>query len=189
MAGYRPKGRKESDTTEQLSPAQLLLYTQCKQPGSPLFQLTWPAVLTTPSSRLSLLSSCHHLRRVSVLTLPPPPPPFPPSLLSSLEAAVRHYYYFLAYTIPFLAPSSPHGVMQQKLKKQKQKQKVKVSQSCLTLCVPVDSPWNSPGQNTGVGSLSLFQGIFPTQGSNPGLPHCRWILYQLSHKGSPGILC
>ena len=40
------------------------------------------------------------------------------------------------------------------------------------------SPWNSPGQNTGVGSLSLLQGIFPTQGSNPGLPHCRWFLYQ-----------
>ena len=50
------------------------------------------------------------------------------------------------------------------------------------------SPRNSPGQNTGVGSLSLSQGIFPTQGSNPGLPHCRWILYQLSHKGSPRIL-
>ena len=47
------------------------------------------------------------------------------------------------------------------------------------------SPWNSPGQNTGVGSLSLLQGIFPTQGSNPGLLHCRRILYQLSHKGSP----
>ena len=47
------------------------------------------------------------------------------------------------------------------------------------------SPWNSPGQNTGVGSLSLLQGIFPTQGLNAGLPHCRWILYQLSHKGSP----
>ena len=47
------------------------------------------------------------------------------------------------------------------------------------------SSWNSPGQNTGVGSLSLLQGIFPTQGSNPGLPCCRWILYQLSHKGSP----
>ena len=44
------------------------------------------------------------------------------------------------------------------------------------------SPWNSPGQNTGVGSLSLLQGIFPTQGSNPGLPHCRQVLYQLSHK-------
>ena len=40
------------------------------------------------------------------------------------------------------------------------------------------------GQNTGVGSLSLLQGIFPTQGSNPGLPHCGQILYQLSHKGS-----
>ena len=45
------------------------------------------------------------------------------------------------------------------------------------------SPWNSPGQNTGVGSLSLLQGIFPTQGSNPGLLHCRQILYQLSHQG------
>ena len=47
---------------------------------------------------------------------------------------------------------------------------------------------NSPGQNTGVSSLSLFQGIFPMQGSNPGLLHCRWILYQLSHKGGPRIL-
>ena len=44
------------------------------------------------------------------------------------------------------------------------------------------SPWNSPGQNTGVGCLSLLQGIFPTQGLNPGLLHCRRILYQLSHK-------
>jgi len=50
------------------------------------------------------------------------------------------------------------------------------------------SPWNSPGQNTGVGSLSLLQGIFPTQGLNPGLPHYRQILYQLSHQGSPKIL-
>ena len=50
------------------------------------------------------------------------------------------------------------------------------------------SPWNSPGQNTGVGSPSLLQGIFPTQELNPGLPHCRHILYQLSHKGSPIIL-
>ena len=47
------------------------------------------------------------------------------------------------------------------------------------------SSWNSPGQNTRVSSLFLLQGIFPTQGSNPGLPHSRWILYQLSHKGSP----
>ena len=50
------------------------------------------------------------------------------------------------------------------------------------------SPWNSPGQNTRVGSLSLLQGIFPTQGPNPGLPHCRQILYQLSHRESPRIL-
>ena len=50
------------------------------------------------------------------------------------------------------------------------------------------SPWDSPGQNTGVGSLCLLHRIFPTQGWNPGLPHCWWILYQLSHKGSPRIL-
>ena len=108
------------------------------------------------------------------------------------------------------------------------KVKVKVPQLCPTLCDPMDwlySPWNSPGQNTGVGSLSLLQGdlpnpgtklrsstlqadslpaetsrkpkntgmdslpllqgIFPTQGSNPGLPHCRRLLYQPSHQGSP----
>ena len=47
------------------------------------------------------------------------------------------------------------------------------------------SPRNSPGQNTGVGSLSLLQEIFPTQGSNSGLPCGQQILYQLSHKGSP----
>ena len=50
------------------------------------------------------------------------------------------------------------------------------------------SPWNSPGQNTELGSHSFLQGICSTQGSNPGLPHCRQILYQLSHQGSPGIL-
>ena len=50
------------------------------------------------------------------------------------------------------------------------------------------SPWNLPDQNTGVGSHSLLQGICPTQGSNPGLPHCRQMLYHLSHRGSPRIL-
>ena len=63
--------------------------------------------------------------------------------------------------------------------------KMKVAQSCPTLCYLMDCPWNSPGQNTGVGSLFLLQGIFPTQESNLGLLHCRKILYQLSHKGSP----
>ena len=47
------------------------------------------------------------------------------------------------------------------------------------------SPWNSPGLNTGVGSHFLLQRIFPTQGLNLGLSHYRWILYQLSHQGSP----
>ena len=66
-----------------------------------------------------------------------------------------------------------------------------VAQSCPTLCDAVDcSPpgssvhGDSPGKNTGVGCHALLQGIFPTQGLNPGLPHCRWILYQLSYQGS-----
>ena len=50
------------------------------------------------------------------------------------------------------------------------------------------SPWNPPGQNTGVGSISLLQGIFPPQGLNSGLPHCMWTPYQLSHRGSPNML-
>ena len=58
---------------------------------------------------------------------------------------------------------------------------MKVTQSCLTLFDPVECPWNSPGQNTGVGSLSLLQGIFSTQELNQGLPHCEQILYQLSY--------
>ena len=66
---------------------------------------------------------------------------------------------------------------------------VKVAQSNLTLCNPMDCiVLNSPGQNIGVDSLSLLQGIFSTQGLNPGLPHCGQILYQLSHKGNPRIL-
>ena len=62
--------------------------------------------------------------------------------------------------------------------------------SCKKFCErkQLYSPWNSPGQNSGVGSLSLLQVLFPTQGSDPGLPHCRQILYQLSHKGSLRIL-
>ena len=69
-----------------------------------------------------------------------------------------------------------------------------VSQSCPSLCDPMDcSPpgssvhRDSPGKNTGVDCHALLQGIFPTQGLDPGLLHCRQILYQLSHKGSPYI--
>ena len=50
------------------------------------------------------------------------------------------------------------------------------------------TPCNSPGQNTEVGSLSFLQGIFPTQGLNPGLPHCKRILYQLSYQGSSAYI-
>ena len=63
-----------------------------------------------------------------------------------------------------------------------------VAKSCLTLWDPMDCslcPWDSPGQGTGVGSHSLLQRIFPTQWLNPGLLHCRQILYRLSHQGSP----
>ena len=63
------------------------------------------------------------------------------------------------------------------------------SESCSVVSVSlrphgIKSPWDSLGQNTGVGSHSLLQGIFPTQGLNPGLPLCRMILYQMSHQGS-----
>ena len=70
-----------------------------------------------------------------------------------------------------------------------------VTQSCPTLCNPMDyGPpgssvgGDSPGKNTGVGCHALFKGIFPTQGLNPGLPHCRGIFYHLSHQGSPRTL-
>ena len=55
-----------------------------------------------------------------------------------------------------------------------------------TPCAPTRllCPWDSPGKNTGVGCHFLLQGIFPTQGSNPGLPHYRQTLYRLNHQGS-----
>ena len=63
-----------------------------------------------------------------------------------------------------------------------------ITQSCLTLCDPMDCSLpgsfvhgDSPGKHTGVGCHALHQGIFPTQGSNRGLLHCRWILYQLRY--------
>ena len=66
---------------------------------------------------------------------------------------------------------------------------IRVSESCSVVSNSswpheLYSPWNSPGQNTGVGCLSLLQWIFPTQESNWGLLHCRWIFYQLSYQGS-----
>ena len=69
-----------------------------------------------------------------------------------------------------------------------------VAQSCPTLCDPTDwSPpsssvhGDSPGKNTRVGCHAFLQGIFLTQGLDPGLLHCRWILYHLSPEGSPVV--
>ena len=70
-----------------------------------------------------------------------------------------------------------------------------VAQSCLTLCNSMDcSPpgssvhGDSPSKSIGVGCHALLQGIFPTQASNSGLLHCKWILYCLSYQESPRIL-
>ena len=72
----------------------------------------------------------------------------------------------------------------------KLKRKVKVTQSCLTLCDLMDYPWNSLvfARILEWVAFPFSREIFPTQGSKPGLPHCRRILYQLSHKESPRIL-
>ena len=67
-------------------------------------------------------------------------------------------------------------------------------QSCPTLSISWTAaarllcPWDSPGKNPGEGCHALLQGIFPTHGSSPGLPHCRRILYHLGHQRSPSIL-
>ena len=84
-------------------------------------------------------------------------------VLGSLILMIIDYYFFKLY-LGFASES--HSVMSNS------------SQSH-----GLYSPWNSPGQNTGVGSLSLLQGIFPPQGSNQGLLHCR-LVNQLSYQGS-----
>ena len=62
-----------------------------------------------------------------------------------------------------------------------------IAQSCPTLCDPMVCPWDSPGKHTGVGCHAFLQESFPTQGSNPSLPHCRQILHHLSYQGSPPL--
>ena len=86
---------------------------------------------------------------------------------------------------PWNPPGQNTGVGSLSLLQKVKWSEVNIAQSCPTLWDPhaLYSPWNSPGWNTGVGSLFLLQGIFPSQGSNPGLLHCRQMLYHLSHKG------
>ena len=113
--------------------------------------------------------------------MPPPWKTFPSSgvwdtLLDFhqlFDLSQLHWFLFIVLTCKFwnTLKSESHSVVSNSLQPQ-----------------GLYSSWNSPGQNTGLGSLSLFQGIFPTKESNPGLPLWRWILYNLSHKGSPRIL-
>ena len=99
-------------------------------------------------------------------------------LTQRLNPCLLHLLQWQAGSLPLAPPNKSNTLI------------VKVAQSCRNSLWPhgLYSPWNSPGQNTGVGSLSLLQGIFPTQGSNPDLPCCRQIFYQLSHQVSPRIL-
>ena len=95
------------------------------------------------------------------------------------------------YIIVYYNTNSPCCFIPQIQQVTKVKVKVLVAQLYATLCnltdcsPPVSCPWDSPGKNTEVGSHSLFQKIFPIQGSKPGLPHSRQILYHLNHQGSP----
>ena len=109
---------------------------------------------------------CIHMDRKKEMDLPPSLPPI-----------IRPQ----SYKIRILTLMAPHLALL-----------VSVIQSCPTLCDPMDCsptrllcPWDSPGKNTGVSSHVLLQGIFLTQGPNPGFLHCRQILYQLSYQGSP----
>ena len=83
-----------------------------------------------------------------------------------------------AHSWAFLGESSdlPPGLLQERGKKVEEVSESRSVMSDSLRPHGLYSPWNSPGQNTGVGSLCLLQGIFPTQGSSPGLPHCKQIL-------------
>ena len=71
------------------------------------------------------------------------------------------------------------------VRKKEREKESEVAQLCLSLCDPMDGLWDFPGKSTRVDCHILPQVIFPTQGLNPGLPHCRQMLYLLSYQGSP----
>ena len=116
-----------------------------------------------------------------------------PGLGSRATESVSQNYW--AQALEATAMRSPCTTMKTcphspQLEKAQSSPKINESESCSVVANSLRphglySPWNSPVQNTGVGSLFLLQGIFPIQGLNPSLLHCRWIPYQLSHKGSP----
>ena len=96
----------------------------------------------------------------------------------------NHYTIYMFIKSSFIYLKLTHATCRSYLKSE-----VKVTQSCHSLWPHgLYSPWNLADHNTGVGSCFLLQGIFPTQGSNPGLPYWMQIIYHLSHQGSPTIL-
>ena len=103
----------------------------------------------------------------------------------ALEKEMATHSSVLAWKIPWM--EEPAGLPSMRLHRVRHNWSNLAAVAAAVYIYTLLSPWNSPGQNTGVG-LSLLQGIFPTQGLNPGLPHCGRILYQLSHQESPRIL-
>ena len=109
----------------------------------------------------------------------------PPTLVSSIISKNFHPFIFSFFHLSIFFRVFIHSASIQKKVRSVSRSVMSDSlrqglQPTRLLC-----PWDFPGKNTGVGCHFLLQGIFPTQGSNSGLLHCRQILYHLRHQGSP----
>ena len=147
----------------------------CSTPGFPVLHHLPEFVQT--HVHWSVMPSNHLILCCPLLLLPSI---FPSIRVFSSESALR--IRWPKYGSLSISPSSEYWVLYHKrpLGSPCSSCEMKVGLLCPTLWPHgLYSLWDSPGQNTGVGSLSLLQGIFPTQGSNPGLPHCRQILYRV----------
>jgi len=151
-------------------------YISCSVANSCL-NLLHPVACNSPSSSVHGISQARIREWVAMSPFrgssKPRDEPRPPALVGG--------YLPLAFQVAPVVKNPPANALDVK----EVEAEVKVAQSCLTLCDPMN--WNSPSQNTGVGRHSLLQQIFPTQGSNSSLSHCRRILYQLNHQGSPDV--
>ena len=115
---------------------------------------------------------------------------FSSSSLSAIRVVSSVYLRLLRLLLTILIPAYALSSLEFHMMCSASDQIRSVAHSCPTLCDPMGCSLpgsfvygDSPGKSTGVGCHALLQGIFPTQGLNPSLPHCRWILYWLSHKG------
>ena len=133
-----------------------------------------PTNCSPPGSSVHGVSQARILEWVAISFSRASPQPRDQTWVSCI--AGRYIYIFFYQILPWRKP----------------KRKIKwVKSLCLTLCDPMDCsltrflrPWDFPGKNTGVGCHFLLQEIYPTQVLNPGLPHCRQMLfYRLSHQG------